>query len=87
MSDSSTPDALAVELRRERSIRRTLKLLEVKRNQMRADLRQFVTHLTLLLPNKPVKSDPKLLTEAIERLGDDAFAQLLTQILQEHPPD
>ena len=87
MSDSSTPDALAVELRRERSIRRTIKLLEVKRKEIRTDLQQFVTHLALLLPNRPVKSDPKLLNEAIERLGDDAFALLLSQILQEYPPD
>lgn len=83
MSDSSQPDALAIELRRERSIRRTVKLLEAKREQIRDDLKQLVNHFSLLVPSPQAKTDTKLLQEAVQRLGDDTFAQLLTQILQE----
>lgn len=83
MSDFSQPDALAAELRRERSIRRTVKLLEAKREQIREDLKQLVNHFSLLVPNKQAMNDPQLLQDAVQRLGDETFAQLLNQILQE----
>jgi hypothetical protein len=86
MSDFSQPDTLAAELRRERSIRRTVKLLESKRRQIREDLKQFINHFSLLIPSNQARSDPELLIDAMQRLGDEAFAELLRQILQEKPP-
>ncbi|ELR99398.1 hypothetical protein [Gloeocapsa sp. PCC 73106] len=83
MSNFSQPDALAAELRRERSIRRTVKLLEAKREQIREDLKQLINHFSLLVPSQQPNTDTQMLQDAVTRLGDEIFAQLLMQILQE----
>ncbi|NJL83021.1 MAG: hypothetical protein HC890_08800 [Chloroflexaceae bacterium] len=86
---SNCPDRLATEFRRERSIRRTVTVLEAKRKRVRDELQQVIQHLALLVP---VSAGPEakeiyaqIVQDAAQRLGDDAFAQLLLQILQESP--
>jgi hypothetical protein len=80
------PDELLTELRRERSIRRTVTVLETKRKRIREELQQLVQHITLLVPATERfshDSHHSLLEDAISRLGDDAFAELLLQIVQD----
>ncbi|AFY78487.1 MAG: hypothetical protein IGR93_20015 [Hydrococcus sp. C42_A2020_068] len=81
MCDRSEPDSLMTEFVRERSIRRTVKVLEAKRKRIREELEQLIQHLDLLVPSSATSSD--LLQEAIQRIGDDAFSQLLMQLMQE----
>lgn len=88
MSNHPEPDLLAKQFKRERSIRRTTQVLKVKKESIRKDLQQLISHLTLLLPSahltsKDNESNLDLLQAALDRLGDDAFAQLLLQVLQE----
>lgn len=84
-------DEVMTEFRQECSIRRTARVLEGKRDRIRDDIRQLILHMSLLVP--PVGgvargTDPptEVLTEALMRLGDDTFAQLVLQILQEIQP-
>jgi hypothetical protein len=89
MDNRPTPDALLREFRRERSIRRAVTVLEAKRKHIREELEQLIQHITLLIPLASVSpttpnSRAELLQDALERLGDDAFAQLLLQILQDY---
>ena len=88
MNEPPKRDALLVELDRERSIRRTVKLLRAKRSRIREDLHQLVNHLSLLIPVPKSKSDRNLtsaemLIEAVQRLDDEIFTDLLIQIIQE----
>lgn len=88
---SNQDNLLEVEFNRERSVRRTLTVLQTKRKRIRDELQQLVNHLNLLIPitgNATKTNDPnsRLIEEAIERLGDDAFGALLRQILQENQP-
>ena len=73
---------------RECSIRRTVQLLEAKRRRIREELEQLIGHIALLVPltgaaNNSTESHSQLLRDAVEQLGDEAFAQLLLQVLQE----
>ena len=73
--------------RRECSVRRALDVLSVKHRRMEADLQQFVHHLKLLVPGIELSPDSRLsefeiLEEALERLNDDAFSDLLLRILE-----
>lgn len=86
MAEPLEPDVLLQEFRRERSIRRTANILEAKRLEIRRDLQQLITHIALLLPASPqdrINTDlsADLLEEAAKRLGDDAFTDLLLQLL------
>lgn len=81
MCDRPEPDSLMAEFVRERSIRRTVKVLEAKRKRIREELEQLIQHLDLLVPSSATSSD--LLQEAVGRIGDDAFGQLLLQLMQE----
>ncbi|MDJ0718970.1 MAG: hypothetical protein QNJ54_32885 [Prochloraceae cyanobacterium] len=88
MSDRRKPDPLLTEFRRERSIRRTVKVLEAKRKRIRDELEQLIAHAAMLIPLEKSsisanQTNSDLLQEAVERMGDDAFAQLLLQILRE----
>jgi hypothetical protein len=95
MLDSVEQDVLLTEclqersrLLRECSIRRTVKVLEAKRRSIREELEQLVLHIALLVPlsgvsNRSTESYADLLQDAVKQLGDDAFAQLLLQVLQE----
>jgi|GEM_PF-4939507 len=77
-----SPDPLLMELKRERSIRRAVKVLETKRNGIKEELQQLIKHIALLVPTAN-ESNSELLQEAVKRLEDDGFAQLLLQIIQE----
>ncbi len=88
MSDRPEPDLLSKEFKRERFIRRTAQVLAVKRESIHKDLKQLIAHLTLLLPSAQIAqegsdSNYDLLQSALDRLGDDTFAQLILQLLQE----
>jgi predicted oxidoreductase (fatty acid repression mutant protein) len=90
MSEPSEKDGLASEFYRERYIRRTLAVLQAKRKRMRDEIQQLVNHLNLLVPvakNMTSQSDrADLLEEAAKRLGDEAFAQLIIQAIDEIDP-
>ena len=80
-------DALAQEFRNEQAVRRTAFMLEAKRRRIRADLQQLIRHLSLFMPLQESHRSPQeqnaLLRSAVERLDDQAFAELLQQILAE----
>ncbi|NJL58016.1 hypothetical protein HC928_25040 [bacterium] len=88
-SDNNLNHLVAAEFRRECSVRRTAKVLEAKRRRIRADLEQLVGHMALLVPQvpKPEGSDPNsdpyadMMAEALNRLGDEAFTELVMQVL------
>lgn len=84
MYDRPQDSQLADEFRRERSIRRAVTVLETKRRRIRDDIEQLISQISLLMP--PSSSDREtcaVLEDAAGRLGDEAFVQLLLQVLQE----
>jgi hypothetical protein len=87
MCDRPESDSLMTEFSRERSIRRTVKVLEFKRKRIHEELEQLILHLALLIPSGASATSntvsSELLEEAVNRIGDEAFGQLLLQILQE----
>ncbi len=83
MSDRPQQDPLEREFRHERHIRRTVMLLETKRHRMRQELKQFLVHMNFLVPKTEDRSQQDFVQEAIDRLGDDAFAELLAQMFKE----
>jgi hypothetical protein len=88
MNEPSESDALLAEFQRERSVRRTVQVLQFKRSRIREDLLQLVKHLSVLVPltrgvSASGDSQSDLLIEAIGRLDDDSFSQLLLQIIEE----
>jgi len=87
MNEPSKRDGLSVELEKERSVRRTVRLLQAKRARIREELERLITHLSLLVASPqntandyPSKSD--ILLEAISRIEDDVFTELLVQIIE-----
>lgn len=81
-------NALTQEFHRERSIRRTIKVLEAKRQSIREDLQRLRRHLHFLLPtadtnNHNTNGDADVLVEALGRIDDDAFVQMILQAMQE----
>jgi hypothetical protein len=87
MSEHSEQDLLASEFYRERYVRRTIAVLQAKRRRMRDELQQLVNHLNLLVPlaknNNSSDDRLDLLEEAAKRLEDEAFAQLLIQVIHD----
>lgn len=88
MSDRPEANFLGTEFCKERSIRRTVKVVEAKRKRIREELEQLILHLALLVPvaganTHSLDSSSDLLLEALNRIEDDAFTQLLLQVLQE----
>lgn len=83
--DNRSPDyKLADEFRRERSIRRAVAVLAAKRQRIRDDIEQLISHISLLVPPSSSGLETyNVLEDAAERLGDDAFTQLLLHVLQE----
>ncbi len=78
---------VANQFRRECSVRRALDVLDVKHRRIEEDLQQFIQHLKLLVPAIELSpetriSEIEILEEALERLGDDAFADLVLRILE-----
>ena len=88
MNEPSKRDILLLELERERSIRRTARLLYAKRSRIRDELDRLISHLSLLvtLPRKTAE-DPQpesdILIEAAKRINDPVFTDLVIQIIQE----
>ena len=88
MHEPSDRDILLIELEKERSIRRTVRLLSAKRSRIIDDLDRLVSHLSLLvsLPganNKDASSESEILLEAAKRIDDPIFTNLLIKIIQE----
>lgn len=78
---------MATAFRRECSVRRALQVLEVKHRRIQDDLQQFVQHLKLLVPGLGHASfvdleHQEILEEALIRLGDDAFAEIVLKVLE-----
>ncbi len=88
MNEPSKRDILLLELERERSIRRTARLLYAKRSRIRDELDRLISHLSLLVavPQKTAE-DPQpesdILIEAAKRIDDPIFTDLVIQIIQE----
>ncbi len=88
MNEPSKRDILLLELERERSIRRTARLLYAKRSRIRDELDRLISHLSLLVavPRKTAE-DPQpesdILIEAAKRIDDPIFTDLVIQIIQE----
>jgi hypothetical protein len=61
------------------------RVLEVKRQRLRDDLQQLVRHLGLIVPQTDTEDDvpSEILQDALDLLGDEAFAKFVRQILQE----
>lgn len=87
MSNRQDEHGLSQEFRQERSIRRVVDVIETKRRRVRDDLEQLISHIALLVPctgaNCFSEQTYGAIEDAVQRLGDDAFAQLLLQVLQE----
>jgi hypothetical protein len=87
------PDqCVATAFRHERSVRRALKVLEVKHRRMQHDLDQFIQHITLLVPTATSTPDNEIilkdvLRDALQRLGDEAFMTLMMQALEQYQGD
>ena len=81
-------DILVLELERERSVRRTARLLSDRRSRMRDELDRLISHLSLLVavPQKTAE-DPQpasgILIEAARRIDDPVFTDLVIQMIQE----
>ena len=88
MDESPKRDILLAELERERSIRRTARLLYAKRSRIIDELDRLIAHLSLLVavPRKTLE-DPQpesdLLIEAAKRINDPIFTDLIIQIIHD----
>ena len=89
MDEPSNRDDLLLELERERSIRRTVRLLYAKRSRMREDLNRLISHLALLVAvpqtsqtEAESQSELDILIEAAKRINDPLFTDLLIEIIQ-----
>lgn len=88
MDDRSNFNTIATEFHNECSVRRAMRLLELKQHRIYDDLTQLLKHITLLVPaldhpgHSPAESHTQLLEEALGRMEDKAFANLVRQILQ-----
>ena len=81
--EEPTPNSdMLKEFARERSIRRILRVLRAKRSRMNEDLKQLVTHLGLLIPLQNDSLDGDIVLEALERLEEDGFSNLLEGIIK-----
>ena len=80
--EGHSPDSnMLNEFARERSIRRVLRVLRAKKSRMNEDLNQLVTHLGLLVPAHHNSPDGDIVLEALARLEDDGFSNLLEGII------
>ena len=88
MDEAPNRDILLAELERERSIRRTARLLYAKRSRVIDELDRLISHLSLLVsvPKRTVE-DPNpesdLLIEAAKRIDDPIFTNLVIQIIEQ----
>ncbi len=87
MSDRPEPDLTSREFRDECSVRRTARVLNAKRQSILEDLEQLIGHMALIVPAaSPADRDPestsRMVEEALARLGDEAFTQLVIEVMQ-----
>ncbi|MEM8828848.1 MAG: hypothetical protein AAGE96_05755 [Cyanobacteria bacterium P01_G01_bin.19] len=87
MDEIPKKDILLAELERERSIRRTVKLLYAKRSRVIEELDRLISHLSLLVsvPRKTVEDpcpESDILIEAAKRIDDPVFTDLVVQIIR-----
>ena len=83
MEEPSRSSDLIKKFTRERSIRRILRVMKAKRSRINDDLERLVTHLNLLVPLTQNRRDNNILLEALNRLDDDAFTELLKKIIKD----
>ena len=88
MNEPPDRDILLLELERERSIRRTARLLHAKRSRIIEELERLISHLSLLVavpPKTEADAHPEsdILLEAAKRIDDPVFTDLLRQIIQQ----
>lgn len=86
MDNFQEQDVLLTEVTRERSIRRTVILLETKRERIRDDLLHLMREMALLcLPIELTQDSPEqtldILHEALSRMGDEAFARWISEAI------
>ena len=86
MQELPPKNNLLVEFTKERSIRRTVRVLKAKRSRLKKEINQLLTHLSLLVPRSEHsgnlrESSSEIILEALERLDDDLFTQLLTEAM------
>ncbi|BAZ43200.1 hypothetical protein NIES4102_01990 [Chondrocystis sp. NIES-4102] len=88
MNEPPKGDVLSQELQRERSVRRTAKLLYDQRSRINEELERLISHLYLLVaiprqtPEFP-QPESDILIEAAQRLNDPVFSDLLIQLIRE----
>ena len=88
MDEAPKRDILLAELERERSIRRTVRLLYAKRSRVIDELDRLISHLSLLVavPRKTTEEphpESAILIEAAKRIDDPVFTDLVIQIIQQ----
>lgn len=86
MNNFYEQDVLLLEVTRERSIRRTVMVLETKRKRIREDLLELIQNMPLLaLPVELTRNAPEesqdILLEALSRMGDEAFAHWIAEAI------
>lgn len=87
MDEPPKKDILLAELERERSIRRTVRLLYAKRSRLIDELDCLIGHLSLLvaIPHKTSENphpESDILIEAARRINDPVFTDLVIQIIR-----
>ena len=88
MDDRPEPNLVSAEFYNECSVRRTARVLALKQQSIYEEIGQLLEHISLLVPSldRPsqahAESKMKVLEEALRRLGDPAFADLVLQVLQ-----
>lgn len=88
MDEPPKKDILLAELERERSIRRTVRLLYAKRSRVIDELDRLISHLSLLVavPRQTLEDphpESDILIEAAKRINDPVFTDLLIQIIKQ----
>lgn len=79
-------DELFGEFCRERSVRRTARVLQVKRDRLREELYHMLSSMAFFtyskdFPPGDVELSRDIVEEALSRLGDDAFAQWIGELI------
>ncbi len=87
MSELPPKNDLLIEFAKERSIRRTVRVLKAKRAHLTSEINQLLTHLSLLLPRSEQsgnlrESSSEIILEALSRLDDDVLTLLLTEVME-----
>ncbi|AFY64917.1 hypothetical protein [Geitlerinema sp. PCC 7407] len=79
-------DELTSEFCRERSVRRTARVLQIKRDRLRDELCHMLSSMAFFtysrdFPPGNGELSRDIVEEALARLGDDAFAQWIEELI------